>query len=100
MQAAIKTGAQRAERMVTTLPSNGNMAALARWKSSRQQAKIISGRFCIRSPGLVRGLSVRRFGMAPCARSGSISAGAMLRSASSAGTSKRTVTMKTARGEK
>ena len=37
---------------------------------------------------------------APWARSGSISAGAMPRNASSAGTSKKTVTTKTARGEK
>ena len=52
-------------------------AASRHWRdgtASRQPAKISSGRFCISSPGLIRGLSARRFGGAPCARSGSISA--------------------------
>ena len=54
MQAAISTVAHWLERMVTTLPINGSMAALARWNSNRQPAKISSGRLCISSPGLGR----------------------------------------------
>jgi hypothetical protein len=65
MHAAIRSVAQRAERMVTTLPIKGSIAALARWKSSKQPAKIRSGRLCISAPGLVGGPSARRRGVAP-----------------------------------
>ena len=99
MQAAINTVAHSAERMVTTLPIKGSMAPLARWNSSRQPAKMRSGRLRMSSATLVRGLSVRRRGTAPWARSGSISLGVMVRSAKSAGPSNSTVTMNTARAD-
>ena len=98
MQAAMRSVAQRAERMVTTLPINGSMAALARWNRSRQPAKMSSGRLCISAPGLtVAGVICggrprpirRRRGGAPWARSGSISLRAIERSAISAGTSRQ-----------
>ncbi len=86
--------------MVTTLPISGSMAALARWNSKRQPAKISSGRLCISAPA-----SDRR--LAPAAARGWRAMGALgidlgsaiERSAISAGTSNSTVTMKTARAE-
>ncbi len=75
MHAAISTVAKLLlDRMVSTLPINGSMAALARWNSNRQPAKIKSGLFRIRSPGLMRGFFAL-LGGEPWARSGSISAG-------------------------
>ena len=87
MQAAISTVAHWLERMVRTLPISGSMAALARWNSMTQPAKISSGRLRSRSLELGRA-ACRRAGAArpPWARSGSISLGEMVRSASSAGT--------------
>ena len=44
MHAAIKTVAQLFERVVKMLPTSGSMAALARWNSMTQPARIRSGR--------------------------------------------------------
>ena len=43
MQAAISTVAHWLERMVSTLPMSGSMAALARWNSRMQQPNTSSG---------------------------------------------------------
>ncbi len=59
-----------------------------------------SGRLRSNAAALMRTLSERWRGTAPWARSGSISFGAMVRSASSAGASNSTVTMNTARADK
>ena len=57
MQAAIRTVAHWLDRMVRTLPISGSIAALARWNSSMQPAKISSGRLRSSAASLVRGLS-------------------------------------------
>ena len=77
MHTAISSVAHRAERIVTALPSSGSMAALARWNNNKQPAKMRSGRLENISLTRVAGLSARGRGVAPCARSGSISAGAI-----------------------
>ena len=75
MQAPISTVAHSAERMVSTLPISGSIAAFAMWNSMTQPARI-------NSPGLRNILEKRtgvflalRTGAPPCASTGSISAG-------------------------
>ena len=53
MQAAIRTGAHWAERVVTTPAISGSIAALASWNSSTLPAKISSGRLRMRLNTLV-----------------------------------------------
>ena len=85
MQAPTIAAAHSLDRMVTTLAVSGSMAALARWNSARQQAKIISGRLrrsirfvAVGSPGCGSALP-------PCARSGSTWPGPISQSATSVG---------------
>ena len=100
MQAAINTVAQwLLERMVSTLPINGSMAALARWNSKQAAGKDEQRPIAHQLAGFGPRLFRRLGGGEPWARSGSISAGEIMRSANSAGPSNNTVTMKTARAE-
>ena len=97
MQTAIRTDAQRLERMVSTLPISGSMAAFANWNSMKLPEKISSGR---RRAGLRRLDSGRCGGFSgwpPWARSGSTSLVRIYASETSAGTSSTAVTKNTAR---
>ena len=100
MQAPISTVAHWLERMVSTLPMSGSMAALARWNSRMQQPNTSRARLLSRLRRSTGGLLVRSSGRLPCARSGSISAAATPRSTSSVGTSNAAVTKNTAWGVK
>ena len=87
MQAAISTVAQSLDRMVSTLPISGSMAALARWNSRTQPAKMSSGRLPHQRARPDAAVSAGVAAL-PWARSGSISPGRCRRSASNAGTSR------------
>ena len=92
MQAAINSVAQRLDRMVSTLPISGSIAALARWNSKQaagedQQRPVLherTDRRRVRRPRALsaRGVGARRRAPAP----GSISCRRNRRSASRAGT--------------
>ena len=100
MHAAISTVAHLLERVVKTLPMRGSIAALARWNSMTQPAKMISGRFPAKLSSSAASLPVRRSGIPPQARSGSISRGEIRRSTSRAGTSNAAVMKNTARADR
>ena len=77
MQAAISTVAHSLDRVVSTLPISGSIAALARWNISTQPARMSSGALAQERADAGR---CRRSGLLsgepPCASSGSISRGA------------------------
>src|ERR1700733_3195751 len=100
MHAAISTGAQWLERVVTTPAINGSIAALASCSSSTQPAKISRGRWRIRFRTLVALASGSSRVTAPCAWAASISRSRMRESASSVGIASRKVTRNTERLDK
>ena len=107
MQAAISTVAHSLERVVRTLPISGSMAALARWNSrieipNTSNAGWLSKLRKPREDGSLadRGAVTRGAATLPCACSGSISCGAMRRSAHQVGMSRAAVTIKTERVSK
>ena len=100
MQVAINIVAHSPlDRVVSTLPISGSIAALARWNMSTQPPRMNSGALCrmvLIGAGVCSGVSGTR---PPWASSGSTSRGRMRPSASSAGISSAAVTKNTQRGE-